>query len=180
MSRIGKQPLSLPDGVTVTVDGQRAVVTGPRGELALTVHPAISLTVQDGVVSFVVAQQVKGAHALWGTMRALLANMVAGVVDGYRKQLELHGIGFRAVLKGDALELSLGFSHPVVVQAPPGVTFSVEKETITVEGIDKTLVGQVAADIRSLRPPEPYKGKGIRYRGEHVRRKVGKVVGATG
>ena len=180
MSRIGKQPISLPAGVTATVANNVATVKGPKGELSVRIHPAISVAVAEGTLTCTVAKQSKQAAALWGTTRANIANMVQGVTAGYRKQLELQGVGYRANLKGKDLELQIGFSHPVLVKAPAGVTFAVEKEIITVEGIDRQLVGQMAAEVRAVRKPEPYQGKGIRYVGEIVRRKVGKVVGATG
>lgn len=180
MSRIGKQPIVLPAGVTVNVAGQAVIVKGPKGELMYTVHGAIAVKVEGGQIVCSVAKKSKQASALWGTTRANLANMVRGVTEGYRKQLEMHGVGYRAAVRGKDLELQVGFSHPVLVAAPAGVTFAVEKELITVEGIDKVLVGQIAAEVRAVRKPEPYQGKGIRYIGEVVRRKVGKVVGATG
>lgn len=179
MSRIGKQPIPLPPGVTTTVTGQALHVTGPRGELDYTIHPAIAVAVADRVITCTVKRGGKNASALWGTTRARIANLVHGVSLGFRTQLELHGVGYRAALKGKNLELSLGFSHPVAIPAPAGITFSVEKEVITIEGTDTVQVGQVAANIRSMRKPEPYKGKGVRYVGEKVRRKVGKVVGTT-
>lgn len=180
MSRIGKQPVSIPSGVTVTVDGQDVVVKGPKGTLSLVAHSDIAVTVADNTVVCEIKRQSKQSSALWGTTRANIANLVEGVTEGFKKQLELHGVGYRAQLKGKDLEFALGFSHPVLIKAPEGITFTVEKDHVTIEGIDKVLVGQVAANIRSLRKPEPYKGKGIRYVGEHVRRKVGKVVGGAG
>lgn len=179
MSRIGKQPVSLIKGVTAAVNQQTITITGPKGELKYTAHPAITVAVQDGKVVCTVARESKESGALWGTTRAQIANMVEGVTAGFRKQLQLQGVGFRAALRGANLELQVGFSHPVVVTAPTGISFQVEKELITVEGADKKDVGQVAANIRAVRPPEPYKGKGIRYLGEQVRRKVGKVAGTT-
>lgn len=180
MSRIGRQPVILPVGVTAHIDGQRVVINGPKGELSMVVHPTIAVVLQDGALLCSILKQTKRSRALWGTTRALLNNLVRGVAEGYKKQLELHGIGFRATVKGsNTLELSLGFSHPLAITAPENIRFSVEKELITVEGIDRALVGQIAADIHALRPPEPYKGKGVRYRGEVIRRKVGKVVGTT-
>lgn len=180
MSRIGKQLITVPTGVTVDVN-ERGVVTvkGPRGELTYRVHPAITVSVRDGVIHCEVRHQSKAAGALWGTTRARIANLVVGVTQGFRKQLELHGVGYRAQLKGSDLVFSLGYSHSITVKAPAGISFTVEKEVVTVDGIDPVLVGQVAADIRKLRKPEPYKGKGVRYVGERIRRKVGKVVGTT-
>lgn len=179
MSRIGKQPVPIPNGVTVTVSDSVVTVKGPKGEMVQTVHPDIAVAVQDNQIQCTVARPTKQSNALWGTTRALLANMITGVTEGFRKQLELHGVGYRAAVKGKDLELALGFSHPVKIAAPANISFVVEKDVITVEGISSAEVGQIAADIRKIRPPEPYKGKGIRYVGEHVRRKVGKVVGAA-
>lgn len=179
MSRIGKQPIPIPEGVTVSVDGRRVTVVGKKAELNFRTHPHIKVSVADGVVRCEVAKKTKEASALWGTTRARIANMVKGVTEGWQKQLELQGVGYRAQLRGQNLELSLGFSHPVLVTAPALITFAVEKEIITITGPDIVTVGQVAADIRKIRPPEPYKGKGVRYVGEQVRRKVGKVVGTT-
>lgn len=180
MSRIGKQPISLPQGVTANSNGQTVTVSGPKGELTYTAHPLIAVKIEGDQITCSVVRQTKMSSALWGTTRANLANMVRGVAEGYRKQLEMHGVGYRANIKGKDLELQVGFSHPVTVAAPTGIAFAVEKDRITVEGIDRVLVGQVAAEVRAVRKPEPYQGKGIRYVGEVVRRKVGKVVGATG
>ncbi len=179
MSRIGKQIINIPDKVTVAVAGQEVTVKGPKGELKYIVHPDITVAAADQKITCTVMRDSKKASALWGTNRAVIANMVEGVTQGFKKELELHGVGYRAAVKGKDIELQLGYSHSIKVPAPEGITFAVEKEKITVEGIDKVLVGQIAANIRALRKPEPYKGKGIRYVGEHVRRKVGKVVGAT-
>lgn len=180
MSRIGKQPITLPTGVTASVSGQAVVVKGPKGELAYTAHPLILVKAEGNEITCAVAKRAKTAPALWGTTRANLANMVRGVSEGYKKQLEMRGVGYRAAVRGKDLELQVGFSHSVTVAAPAGITFAVEKEVITIEGIDKVLVGQVTAQVRAVRKPEPYQGKGIRYVGEVVRRKVGKVVGAAG
>jgi len=179
MSRIGKKIIEIPQGVEVMVNGASVAVKGPKGELSLAVHHDIKVTMEGNVLTCEVARNTKQSNALWGTMRALIANMVLGVTDGFEKKLELQGVGYRAALKGKNLELQVGYSHPVLVEADEGITFGVEKEIITIQGIDAKLVGQVAADIRKVRPPEPYKGKGIRYVGENVRRKVGKVVGTT-
>lgn len=179
MSRIGKQPVPIPSGVTATYEHGEVTVKGPKGSLTLKVHPLIEVAVQDNQIVASVKRQTKETPALWGTTRAHLANMVTGVTTGFRKQLELQGVGYRGALKGKNLELALGFSHPVVITPPEGITFIIEKEFITIEGTDITQVGQVAANIRKVRPPEPYKGKGVRYVGEKVRRKVGKVVGTT-
>lgn len=179
MSRVGKVPITVPEGVSVNIEGQRVVVTGPKGELSWNVHPVINVELEDSTLVCSIGRQTKQSRALWGTTRAVLQNLVTGVAEGFRKQLELHGVGYRASVKGKDLELIVGFSHPVVVSAPEGITFTVEKEVVTVEGINAKEVGQVASDIRAVRPPEPYKGKGIRYAGENVRRKVGKVMGSA-
>jgi len=179
MSRIGKQPVDLPPGVTAKVQGQIVTIKGQKGELQYMVHPDIAVVFEDNRLSCAVKRSSKQAAALWGTTRARLANVVRGVDVGYRKELEMHGVGYRAKKTGDDLELSVGFSHSVIVKAPDGISFTVDKEVIAVEGSDKVRVGQVAADIRAVRKPEPYKGKGIRYRGETVRHKVGKMVGTT-
>ena len=179
MSRIGKQPILIPNGVTVTVDGSVVNVKGPKGTLAIPVHEDIAVAVEGSELVCSISHKTKKAPALWGTMRAILANAVNGVHEGFTKKLELQGVGYRAALQGKNIQLLVGYSHPVVVEAPEGITFSVEKEIITITGFDAYVVGQVAANIRKIRPPEPYKGKGIRYVGEHVRRKVGKVVGTT-
>jgi large subunit ribosomal protein L6 len=175
MSRIGRKPIILPDGVSVELAPGRVSVKGPKGELEQTISPEMTIEREDGTLT-VQRPTDRGEHrALHGLTRSLIANMVEGVTDGYEKRLEIQGVGYRAQLKGSTLELALGFSHPVSVQAPEGIEFEVPQATeIVVRGIDKQLVGQVAADIRKRRPPEPYKGKGIRYRGEYVARKVGK------
>lgn len=180
MSRIGKKPIVIPQGVSVAIAGSRVTAKGPKGELTFEVTRDIAVDMKDNVLECSVARNSKKAAALWGTTRARLANIVKGVSQGFEKKLEIQGVGYRATLKGKDLEIAVGFSHPVVVEAPAGITFAVEKEIITVAGIDTVQVGQVASNIRKIRPPEPYKGKGIRYVGEHVRRKVGKVVGAAG
>lgn len=179
MSRIGRQVVVLPEGVAATVSGQVVTVRGPRGELNLTVHQDVAVVVADKTLVCRLAGRGKGAAAQWGTTRARLNNMVLGVTVGWRRELELVGLGFRAQLKGKDLELFVGYSHPVLVRAPAGIRFSVEKELVAVEGNDVEQVGQVAANIRAVRKPEPYKGKGVRFRGEIVRRKVGKVAGSA-
>lgn len=179
MSRIGKKPISLPTGVTVQIKDQALTVKGSRGELSYDVHPNITVKEAENELICEISRAGKHTSALWGTTRARIANMVEGVSVGFKKQLELQGVGYRAQLSGNNLQLALGYSHPIVVEAPEGISFVVEKEIITVEGIDKQQVGQVAADIRKMRKPEPYKGKGVRYVGEKVRRKVGKVVGTS-
>jgi large subunit ribosomal protein L6 len=175
MSRIGRQPIAVPDGVSVDVKPGQVTVKGPKGELEQSVSSEMKVSDADG--SLVVERPTdRGEHrALHGLTRSLIANMVQGVTEGYEKRLEIQGVGYRAQLRGNALELSLGFSHPVSVEAPEGIEFEVPQPTeIIVRGIDKQQVGQIAADIRKRRPPEPYKGKGVRYAGEQVARKVGK------
>ncbi|MEA2000899.1 MAG: 50S ribosomal protein L6 [Actinomycetota bacterium] len=176
MSRIGKSPVPLPSGVEIKVDGSDVSVKGAKGTLERSFDSRISFSVGEGNVDVVRADDQRETRALHGLSRALLNNMVLGVSEGYRKDLEMVGVGYRASLKGKTIELLVGFSHPVNVEAPDGIVFEVPENTkISVIGIDKQLVGQVAADIRKVRPPEPYKGKGIRYAGEHVRRKAGKA-----
>ena len=176
MSRIGKKPIPVPAGVTVTVDGNVVRVKGPKGELTRSVRPEISVKVDDGVVTLERASEGKQHRAYHGLTRALLANMVQGVTGGYRKSLDIIGVGYRAEKKGENLVLTVGYSHQVVYPQPPGITITTPSPiSVVVEGIDKEKVGQVAAEIRSVRPPEPYKGKGIRYTGEQVRRKAGKA-----
>ena len=175
MSRIGRKPVAVPDAVTVTIAPGNIAVKGPKGELTQTYSQDMKVSQEDGTV-LVARPTDRGEHrALHGLTRSLIANMVEGVTDGFEKRLEIQGVGYRAALKGKNLELALGFSHPVSIEAPEGIDFEVPQPTeIIVRGIDKQLVGQVAADIRKRRPPEPYKGKGIRYRDEQVLRKVGK------
>jgi large subunit ribosomal protein L6 len=175
MSRIGRTPIPIPDGVTVAIQGQRVTVTGPRGELRHTVVEPIRIAEQEGAL--VVSRPTdRGPHrALHGLSRSLVANMVHGVKDGFERRLEIVGVGYRAQLRGQALELAVGYSHPVTIQPPEGISFEVPAPTqVVVRGIDKQAVGEIAAQVRAVRPPEPYKGKGIRYAGEAVRRKVGK------
>ena len=179
MSRIGKQPITIPTGVTVTISDAGVTVKGPKGELSFKPHHAIKVEQVANTLVCTVVLKSKQSPALWGTTRAILANFVEGVSTGFSRVLEMQGVGYRASVKGQNLELLVGFSHPVLIEAPAGITFKVEKELITIAGPNKHTVGQVAANIRKVRPPEPYKGKGIRYQGEKVRRKVGKVVGAT-
>lgn len=175
MSRIGRKPVAVPEAVSVEIGSGNIAVKGPKGELAQTFSQDLTVAQEDGAI--VVSRPTdRGEHrALHGLTRSLIANMVEGVTDGFEKRLEIQGVGYRANLKGKNLELALGFSHPVAIEAPDGIEFEVPQPTeIVVRGIDKQLVGQVAADIRKRRPPEPYKGKGIRYKGEQVLRKVGK------
>jgi large subunit ribosomal protein L6 len=175
VSRIGKQPIPIPDGVTVTIGSDRVDVKGPKGELSERIPRDIEVIQEDGEL-LVRRPTDRGEHrALHGLTRSLVANMVTGVTDGYAKTLEIQGVGYRAQKRGSDLELALGFSHPVPIKAPDGIEFEVPQPTrIVVRGISKQLVGEVAANIRKRRPPEPYKGKGIRYEGEYVARKVGK------
>jgi large subunit ribosomal protein L6 len=175
MSRIGRQPIEIPDGVDVQVASGQVTVKGPRGELVQGVSEDMKVELSEGALT-VARPTDRGEHrALHGLTRSLIANMVQGVTEGYEKRLEIQGVGYRAQLRGKSLELSLGFSHPVSVEAPEGIEFEVPQPTeIVVRGNDKQQVGQIAADIRKHRPPEPYKGKGVRYAGEQVTRKVGK------
>src|SRR5688572_5686130 len=175
MSRIGKQPIEIPDGVEVDVKPGNVSVKGPKGELRQTLAPEMKVDLSDGTLT-VERPTDRGEHrALHGLTRSLIANMVQGVTEGYEKRLEIQGVGYRAQLKGKALEMALGYSHPVSLPAPEGIEFEVPQPTeVIVRGIDKQLVGETAARIRKSRPPEPYKGKGVRYAGEHVTRKVGK------
>jgi large subunit ribosomal protein L6 len=176
MSRIGKQPVPVPSGVEVKIDGSTVTVKGPKGELSQTFSELMAISLDEGQIVVTRPDESREARSLHGLTRTLLANMVIGVSEGYHKNLEIVGVGYRATLKGSDLELALGFSHPVVVVPEPGITFEVPAPTkITVRGIDKQRVGQVAADIRKWRKPEPYKGKGVRYEGEYVRRKLGKA-----
>jgi len=176
MSRIGKAPIDLPSGVEVKVQGSQVEVKGPKGTLHQDIDPHISVSVDDGVVTLDRSDEERETRALHGLSRALVNNMVVGVSEGYTKELQAVGVGYRANLQGRRLELQVGFSHPVQIEAPEGIEFEVPEPTrIFVRGIDKQLVGQVAANVRAVRPPEPYKGKGIRYADEHVRRKAGKA-----
>ena len=176
MSRIGNKPIEIPAGVTVDVGPGRVTVNGPKGELQQRIDPDMAVEIDDGVLT-VSRPTDRGPHrALHGLTRSLIANMVEGVTNGYEKRLQITGVGYRAKPAGKSLELSLGFSHPVSVQAPDGIEFEVPQPTeIVVKGIDKQLVGEIAAQIRRHRPPEPYKGKGVRYSDERIRRKVGKA-----
>ncbi|MDR1265825.1 MAG: 50S ribosomal protein L6 [Propionibacteriaceae bacterium] len=177
MSRIGRMPIPLPDGVEVSLDGRQVAVQGPKGSLSHTVAEPIAVDRQDNQLVVSRPDDERRSRSLHGLTRTLIANMVQGVTTGFEKRLEIVGVGYRVVAKSDAqLEFALGFSHPVVVNAPEGISFVVESNTrLVVRGISKQAVGEVAANIRKLRPPEPYKGKGVRYSGEKVRRKVGKA-----
>ncbi len=176
MSRVGRQPIPLAQGVKITIDDERVTVTGPKGTLSRPRLPGIEVAQEDGRLSVTRANDEKQQRSMHGLMRTLVANMVAGVSTGFTKTLEIQGVGYRAQKQGNNLVLALGFSHPVEVTPPPGIEFNVEgNNRVLVTGIDKELVGQVSANIRKIRPPEPYKGKGIRYQGEIVRRKAGKA-----
>lgn len=174
MSRVGKQPITIPSSVKVEIDGVNVSVTGPKGTLTREVVPDVRLHLEDGKLVVTRPSDEPRDRAMHGLTRALLANMVTGVDTGFRKTLELVGVGYRAQMSGDNLTLALGFSHPVEVTPPEGISFSVEGPRVHIDGINNEVVGQVAANIRKLRPPEPYLGKGIRYQGEVVRRKAGK------
>jgi large subunit ribosomal protein L6 len=177
MSRIGKQPVPVPDGVQVNIEGSQVTVKGPKGELSWRHNPDLEVKLEEGELIVTRPSDQRHHRALHGLTRALINNMVVGVSDGYRKVLDVVGTGYRAEMQGNVLQLELGYSHPVLVEPPEDVSFEVEDrgKTVIVTGIDKQVVGQVTADIRKLRPPEPYKGKGIRYRGEYVRQKAGKA-----
>ncbi len=176
MSRVGRQPIPLPAGVTLSLDGTVVSCKGPKGELQQRLPPEIRVTIAEGECRVERPSDERRHRAMHGLSRTLIANMVTGVTEGYVKTLEIQGIGYRAQLKGQALELALGFSHLVTVEAPAGITFGVDRNVlVTVSGIDKQLVGEIAARIRRVRPPEPYKGKGVRYQGEFVRLKPGKT-----
>ena len=175
MSRIGKKAVAIPSGVTVTVDGQTVTVKGPKGQLAWTVSDEIEVKQEGAEITFAPRNDTQRARGMWGLSRTLIGNMVEGVTKGYEQTLELVGVGYRAAMKGQALSMQLGFSHDVDIPPPAGITFAVPKQTeIRISGIDKQQVGELAARIRRIRPPEPYKGKGVRYAGEQVRRKEGK------
>jgi large subunit ribosomal protein L6 len=176
MSRIGRLPIPVPDGVTIDVQGQTVTVQGPKGSLTLTAHPAIQVQVEDRRVLCRRSSDEKAHRALHGLTRSLVRNMVDGVVKGFERRLELVGVGYRASLLGPNLNLALGFSHPIIYPVPKGIKVEVKDQTqVVVSGIDKQLVGAVAAKIRSFRPPEPYKGKGVKYAEERIRRKAGKA-----
>ena len=174
MSRIGKQPITVPDGVEVKINCGDIVVKGAKGELSLFVPREVAVMQADKVITVSLAHETKNSRKLWGTIRALIASMIVGVTAGFEKRLELEGVGYKVALVGKNLELALGFSHPVKVEAPENIIFKVEKNAITVSGISKELVGRIAANIRALKKPEPYKGKGFHYTGEVIRRKAGK------
>lgn len=187
MSRVGKKPILIPEGVEIKVEGQKIIVKGPKGELSREIRPEIKVEMKDASEGgksrreiFVLPQrQTKKTNAFWGLTRTLLANAIQGVTKEYEKKLEIQGIGYKAFLEGKDLSLQIGFTQPVKVKAPEGIRFSLEKNIITISGINKELVGETAAKIRKVRPPEPYKGKGIRYLGEIVKRKAGKKAVTT-
>jgi len=178
MSRIGKRPVPVPSNVTAAVDGQTIKVKGPKGELSFTVPEAIKLAKANGGIEVSPVDESKEARAMWGMARTMVVNLIRGVTEGYTRTLEIQGVGFRAAMKGkDQLQLQVGYSHEILHKVPPGVEVKVagaKQDVVTVSGIDKQLVGQVAAEIRAYRPPEPYQGKGIRYQGEYIFRKEGK------
>jgi len=177
VSRVGKKPVALPKGVQIQIEGNTVKVKGPKGELARSFPPPVTIAMEGAELVVSRPNDSPSVRALHGTTRALINNMVTGVSDGFTKQLIVEGVGYRAEMKGEQLVMALGFSHPVPVDPPPGISFAVDErtKTITISGIDRELVGQVAADIRGWRPPEPYKGKGLRYAGERIRRKAGKA-----
>lgn len=180
MSRIGKLPIPIPEGVKVTLDNQRVIISGPKGELILLISPQVKVKQEGGQI---LCQVKKEENYLWGLTRTLINNAILGVSQGWSKTLELIGVGFRASIEGDELILNLGFSHPVKIKAPPGITFNVFENKIQVSGVNKQLVGEVAAQLRRISPPEPYKGKGVKYQEEKIRRKLGKAaktIGAVG
>ncbi|SNC62742.1 LSU ribosomal protein L6P [Kytococcus aerolatus] len=177
MSRIGRLPVTVPNGVDVTIDGQDVTVKGPKGELDVTLpEPITAARDEEGAIVVSRPDEERESRARHGLARTLIQNMVTGVTEGYTKRLEISGTGYRVVAKGSDLEFALGYSHPILVKAPEGITFTLDGPTkVAVSGIDKQLVGEVAANIRKLRKPDPYKAKGVRYEGEHIRRKVGKA-----
>ncbi len=174
MSRLGKKPVTIPSGVTVAIDGGNVSISGPKGKLVRTFNEIIVITQSDGALVLTPKKETVTTRALWGTYASHLKNMMQGVTDGYQKKLTIEGVGYKWDMKGSELVLSLGFSHPVVVTIPDGIMIAIEKGSMTVTGYDKEAVGQFSAKIKSLKPVEPYKGKGIRYEGERVRRKQGK------
>lgn len=175
MSRIGKQPVSLPDKVEVKLDGKNVVVKGPKGQLDYQLNDLVNLEQEDGSLKIVPVNETRQARAMWGLTRTLISNMVTGVTDGFTKKLEFTGVGYRAAVSGNVLTLNLGYSHPIEYQLPEGISASVEKNTIEISGSNKNQVGMVAAKVRDFRPPEPYKGKGIKYADEVIIRKAGKT-----
>jgi large subunit ribosomal protein L6 len=179
MSRVGKKSIEIPSGIGVKIEGNKVTVKGPKGEISKEFRPEVGFEIKDGKILLFPKIKTKFTKALWGTYRALISNMVEGVEKGYQKKLEIEGLGYRAEIKGEDLILQVGYSHPIKITPPKGIKISVEKNIITVSGIDKEMVGQVAAKIRKVKVAEPYKGKGIKYLGEKIRRKVGKKVAAV-
>lgn len=179
MSRVGKKPILIPEGIQVKVEGQKLTIKGAKGELSREIRPEIKVEVKENQIFVSREIESQKTKALWGLTRSLLNNMVKGVSSGYEKKLEIEGIGFKAAVEGGELLLNVGFSHPIKIAAPEGINFSVEKNIITVSGADKELVGQTAAIVKRAKKPDPYKGKGIRYVGEQIRRKVGKKAVVT-
>jgi len=180
MSKIGKQPIEIPKGVEVKLSDNYIFVKGGKGELSLLIPKNFNIEIKDTFIYVYPKKMLKETNMMWGTLRALISNLIKGVTEGYEKKLQIEGIGYKAFVEGNKIILNVGYTHPVEIEAPKNVTFKVEKNIITISGIDKQLVGQVAANIRKVKPPEPYKGKGIRYVGEKVRQKAGKkAVAAT-
>jgi large subunit ribosomal protein L6 len=175
MSKIGQLPIQIPNGVTVEINGSTVGVNGTKGKLSIVVNDLIKLKQEEGNLLVSVTKETKFAKSIWGTTRKLIDNMIKGVNEGWSKQLELVGTGYRAEVQGNTLVLTVGYSHPIKIEAPDGISFKVEKGIITVDGIDRQVVGQISANIRSSRPPEPYKGKGVKYVDEVIRRKAGKA-----
>jgi len=179
MSRIGKKPIKIPEGVGVEIKEREVIVKGPKGELGRSIPSEIKVEKKENLIFVMPKVNTKKSKALWGLIRTLIANMIVGVTKGFEKKLEIEGLGYKASLGGDGLELKVGFTHPIKIKKPKDINFSIEKNVITISGPDKEKVSQMAAKIREIRPPEPYKGKGIRYQGEIIRRKVGKRVTTT-
>jgi large subunit ribosomal protein L6 len=178
MSRIGQKKLDIPSGVTVAISGGSVAVKGTKGELSMPIHNSVDVVIEDNSISVKKKHNAQIAQAMWGTTARLVENMITGVVQGFEKKLELNGVGYRMAVKGKNVEMALGFSHPVIVAIPDGIAVVIENALMTITGIDKHAVGQFAANIRALKPVEPYKGKGFRYFGEQVRRKEGKKASA--
>lgn len=179
MSKIGQQPIEIPAGVTITLESGMATITGPKGTLKVALPKELDVKNEESKIVIATKKDNKFSRSLWGTVRMLISNGVKGVTEGWKKQLELVGTGYRSEVQGTTLVLTVGYSHPVKIVAPEGITFKVEKSVINVDGIDKQVVGQVSSDIRASRPPEPYKGKGVKYVGEVIRRKAGKAAKAA-
>lgn len=179
MSKIGQLPVSIPNGVTAEIKANSVTVKGPKGSLSYDMDRLVTVEQKDNELVFKASKGTKYSRSIWGTTRKIVSNMVKGVSEGWSKQLELVGTGYRAEVQGKTLVLTVGYSHPVKIEAPEGINFKVEKGIVTVDGIDRQLVGQIAADIRGSRPPEPYKGKGVKYVGEVIRRKAGKAAKAA-